>query len=94
MNIPLLLIHIIQIFRFFLLMRLILEYVQAFARSWQPRGVLLYGAELVFTVTDPIMKPARRIIPPLRLGAVSLDLSYIVIYFVSNLLINLLYSAA
>ncbi len=94
MSIPLFLIHIIQIFRFFLLMRLILEYVQVFSRSWQPRGILLFLAELVFTVTDPIMKPARRIIPPLRLGAVSLDLSYIVIYFVTNLLINFLYSAA
>ena len=94
MNIPLLLIHLIQIFRFFLLMRLILEYIQVFARAWQPRGLFLYLAELVFTVTDPIMKPARRLIPPLRLGAVAIDLSYLVIYFVTNLLINFLYRAA
>ena len=94
MSIPLLLIRLIHLFQFLLLARLVLEYVQIFSRTWRPRGVMLVVAEFVFTITDTVLKPARRIIPPLRLGMVSLDLSYLVIYFISNLLISFLYSAA
>lgn len=93
MSIPLLLIRLVHLFQLFLLARLVLEYVQVFSRTWRPRGVLLVLAELVFTVTDPVIKPARRVIPPLRLGAVSIDLSYLVIYFISNLLVGFLISA-
>jgi len=50
--------------------RLILDFVQIFARSWQPRGPLLIVAEFIYTVTDPPLRLLRKIIPPLRLGGV------------------------
>ena len=90
MNIAVLLARLIHLFQFFLLARLVLEYVQVFSRTWRPRGVMLIFAEAVYSVTDPILKPARRLIPPLRIGAVALDLSYIVVYFATNILISLL----
>lgn len=94
MNIALLLARLVHIFQLFLLARLVLEYVQVFSRTWRPRGLLLVIAEAVYTVTDPILKPARRLIPPLRLGAVSLDLSYIVVYIATNMIASLLISLA
>ena len=69
----------LQIFFVLLIARLVLDYVQMFARSWQPRGVMLVIAEVVYSVTDPPLRALRRVIPPLRLGGISLDLSFLVL---------------
>lgn len=78
---------ILQIFLFALLGRLILDYVKMFARNWRPSGVSLYFVEAVYSITDKPMGFVRRFIPPLRIGAVSLDLSFIVLFFAIQLLI-------
>jgi YggT family protein len=66
---------------FFLLLiaRLVLDYIQMFARSWRPHGPLLVVAEFVYTITDPPLKALRRVIPPLRIGQITLDLSFLVL---------------
>ncbi|MGN6242171.1 MAG: YggT family protein [Motilibacteraceae bacterium] len=74
-----LVVSILQLFFFLLIARLVLDYVQLFARSWTPHGVMLVIAEVVYTITDPPLKLLRRFIPPLRLGQVSLDLSFLVL---------------
>jgi len=32
-------------------------------------------------VTEPILAPVRRVIPPLRIGGVGIDLAFIVVFF-------------
>lgn len=59
--------------------RLILEYVRLFARDWRPTGPLLLVAEVLYTLTDPPLRFLRRLLPPLRLGTVQLDMSYLVL---------------
>jgi YggT family protein len=59
-----------------LLVRLVLEYIPMFNRSWRPRGAGLVAAELVYTVTDPPIKLFRRFIPPLRVGPVAIDFAF------------------
>jgi YggT family protein len=59
--------------------RFIVDWVQVFARSWTPRGVVLVLLEVVYSVTDPPIKALRRVIPPLRLGQVAIDLSFIIV---------------
>lgn len=59
-----------------LLARVVLEYIPLFNREWRPRGPMLVVAEVVFTLTDPPLKFFRRFIPPLRLGAVAIDLAF------------------
>ncbi len=59
-----------------LLARLVLEYIPMFNRQWRPRGFGLVIAEAVFTVTDPPLRFFRRLIPPLRLGPIALDLGF------------------
>ena len=56
--------------------RLILDYIPMFNREWRPRGFGLVLAEIVFTVTDPPLRFFRRLVPPLRLGPVALDLGF------------------
>jgi YggT family protein len=57
-----------------------------FARSWRPNAFLLAIFEVIYTVTEPPMAFVRRFIPPLRLGGVALDLSFIVLLIAINLL--------
>jgi len=80
---------LLQLFLFALIGRLIFDYVRVFSPQWRPRGVLLALAELIYTVTDRPLRFVRQFVPPLRLGAVSLDLSFIVVFFVVQLLMRL-----
>lgn len=73
-----------------LLGRIVIDWVQLFARDWRPRGAVLVLCELVFTLTDPPLKLLRRFIPPLNLGRVQLDLSFIVLFLACSLLMNVL----
>ena len=83
MNIAkLVLFWVLSAFLLLLIGRLILSWVQAFARDWRPRGVVLVIAEVVFTATDPPLRFLRRYIPTLRLGTVALDLSFMLLFLV------------
>jgi len=81
------LILVLWLFFILLIARLVLDYVQMFARSWRPRGPMLVVAEVVYTVTDPPLRALRKVIPPLRLGSVSLDLSFLVLVVLVNIAI-------
>jgi YggT family protein len=67
------------VFYLLVIARLIVETTRSFARAWRPAGTAAIGLELVYVVTDPPMKLLRRLIPPLRLGGVSFDMSVIVL---------------
>ena len=88
MRIGSLLAGVLQLFLFALLGRLILDYVRMFARNWKPSGISLYLVEAVYAITDQPMRFVGRFIPPLRLGAVSLDMSFIVLFFGVQLLMG------
>jgi YggT family protein len=60
-----------------------------FSRSFRPTGVLLVVFEAVFTVTDPPMRFLRRFIPPLRLGGIALDLSFLLLFILTQVAIGL-----
>ena len=47
-------------------------------------------AEIIYALTDKPLSFIRRFVPPLRLGAVALDLSFIVLFFVVQFLANAL----
>jgi YggT family protein len=80
---------ILQLFLFALLARLIFDYVRMFKPSWRPSGIILILVEAVYTLTDRPMNFVRRFVPPLRLGGVSLDLSFIVLFFAIQMLMPL-----
>lgn len=71
---------VIRLFMLILLVRLVFEWVQVFARDWRPRGVVLWVAEAVYTITDPPLRALRRLIPPVTLGTVRLDLAFIMLF--------------
>lgn len=83
------LLYLLYAFLLLLIARLILDYVQLFARSWRPNGVVLVLAEATYTVTDPPLRLLRRFIPPLRLGSIALDLSFTVLFIVVLVMIRI-----
>ena len=80
--------YVLSIYLVVLIGRMIIGWIQVFARSWRPTGVVLVLAEGIFTATDPPLKFLRRYIPPLRLGTVAMDLSYMVLFIVVLLLLE------
>lgn len=82
------LVTVLYIYFFLLIFRLVMDYVFMFARSFRPAGLLAAALEITYTVTDPPLKAVRRVIPPLRIGSVSLDLAFIVVVVVVQILIR------
>ena len=80
------------LFLFFILLlgRLVLDWVQAFARDWRPRGAMLVAAEAVYTVTDPPLRALRKVIPPLTIGSLRLDLAFLVLMLLVTLLMGII----
>ena len=70
---------VLYVFLLLLFARFVIDWVQVLARSWSPRGVVLVLVEVVYSVTDPPIKFVRRFVPPLRLGAIMLDTSFIIV---------------
>ncbi|MEO8517810.1 MAG: YggT family protein [Dermatophilaceae bacterium] len=86
------LIFVVYLFFAALICRLVLDWVQVLAREWQPRGPVLVLAEGIYTVTDPPLKFLRRLIPPLSLGTVRLDVAFLVLMLAVSLTLSLLQS--
>jgi YggT family protein len=74
------------LFLVLLLIRLVVDWVQVFARSWTPKGPILFVLEIVYSITDPPILFVRRFIPPLRIGSVALDTSFLIVLVVVYLL--------
>ena len=72
---------ILSLYFLILLVRVVLDWVQVFARQWRPRGLILVLANLVYALTDPPLRLIRRRVPMARLGGVGIDLSFLVLVF-------------
>ena len=77
---------LLSIYLFILIGRLIFEWIQVFARDWRPTGVILVVAEVIYSLTDPPLRAIRKVLPPLRLGGVAIDLAFLVLIIAVSLL--------
>nr|WP_237686549.1 YggT family protein [Arthrobacter jiangjiafuii] len=73
---------LLVLFQFALLLRIVYDAVQIFARQWRPKGPALVLATVIYSASDPPIRLLRRFIPPLRLGGISLDLAFVVLFIV------------
>ena len=78
--------QLLDFFKLALFARIIIDYARMFAKNWRPNSFLLAIFEIIYSITDPPMKYVQRFVPPLRLGGVALDLSFIVLLIAINLL--------
>lgn len=70
---------LVYLFLLLLLARFVMSAVLQFGRRWQPGRGAAAGLEMVWSVTDPPLRALRRVIPPLRIGTVSIDLASLVL---------------
>ena len=85
---------VLLLYIFVLFARLILDYIPLFNREWRPKGFGLVAAEAVYTVTDPPIRFFRRIIPPLRIGGLSLDFGFALTMFIVLILMSVVRAIA
>ncbi len=56
------------------------------AAGWRPRGALYQVVDGIMRITNPILRPVRRLLPPIRMGAMALDLSPVIVFIVIGIL--------
>ncbi|MDO9590082.1 MAG: YggT family protein [Microcella sp.] len=69
--------------------RFIFDWMQVLNPGWRPRGAVVILAESSYTITDPPIKAVRRVIPPLQLGSIRLDLAWTIVLIVLLILMSL-----
>lgn len=79
--------NVLWLYLLVLIGRLVIDVVRMLARDWQPKGIVLVVAETIYTLTDPPLNALRRVIPPLRIGGVALDLAFLVLFIGLQILI-------
>ena len=70
---------ILLVFLIMLFARFVADWVMVLARSWRPSGIVAAGLEVVYLTTDPPLRAVRKVIPPLNLGSIRLDLGFMVL---------------
>jgi len=78
------------LYTFFLILlaRFVMGAVLQYGRRWQPGRGAAAALEVVWSVTDPPLNALRRVIPPLRIGTVSVDLASLVLLVILFVLMN------
>lgn len=84
----------LTVFLVLLFARLVFEYVFLFARNFKPSGFVAVLLEVIYSATDPPLKLLRRVLPPLRIGGISLDLGFLVLFIVVSILRNIALGAS
>ena len=79
------LIQLLGLYKLALFARIIIDYVRMFARNWRPNAIFLAFFEFIYSITDRSMHFVQRFVPPLRLGGIAIDLSFIVLLIAINL---------
>ncbi|WP_296631526.1 YggT family protein [Rhodoluna sp.] len=71
----------LEVYFYLLIGRLLVDMVTSINPSFRPKGIILVLFEVILTLTDPPLKLVRRIIPPLRMGAIQLDFGWTLLVF-------------
>ena len=87
-----LLYQILWLYLLVMIGRLVFDYVQMFARSWKPSGFILVLVEFIWSLTDSPLKFFRRFVPPLRIGSISLDLSFLIVIILIQIAMSIVAS--
>jgi YggT family protein len=68
---------VLWIFLLTLFARMILSWVPVLVRDWEPHGPMLVVAEIIYSITDPPLRLLRKVLRPVRVGTMMLDLAFI-----------------
>lgn len=71
---------ILTIYQFALIIRIIFNITESYARNWRPKGLVLMIAMAIYSITDPPLRWLNRKIPPLNLGGIALDMGFVIVF--------------
>jgi YggT family protein len=80
--------YALQFFILLMWIRLIVDFVRSARPGWRPASVLLVLFSIMYAITDPPVKLVRRVIKPVRFGAVSIDFAWTIVLIVAIVLSN------
>ena len=80
---------VLWLFMLVLFARMILSWVPVLVRDWQPRGPLLVVAEIIYSITDPPLRALRKVLRPVRVGSMMLDLAFIGLFLLVSVLMQI-----
>jgi YggT family protein len=80
--------YVLELYLVVLIGCAIFSWINMFVRPWYPPRIVKVLALGIFSLTDPPLKFLRRYIPPLSLGTVRLDLSFMVLFIVVLILLQ------
>ncbi|PKQ25725.1 MAG: YggT family protein [Actinobacteria bacterium HGW-Actinobacteria-4] len=78
------------IFIVLLIGRMVVNILMSLSADWRPTGAMLVIVEAMLTITDPPIKALRKVVPPLSIGAVRLDLAFMIVFFSCWIAMNVL----
>ena len=70
----------IETYLLILFVRMILDWVLVLSPRWYPRGFVASLIRVIYALTEPPLRWLRRYIPPLPMGRIQLDVSFMVLY--------------
>ena len=76
---------VLSLYLFVLIGRLVFDWIMVFSRDFRPKGPVLVLANGIYALTDPPLKALRKVIPPLRIGGIALDLGFLVLILAVSL---------
>jgi len=81
------------LFLLLLVARAVVDLLLSLNRGFRPTGAGAAALEVVYTVTDPPLRLLRRLIPPLRIGNVALDLGFLLLFVALGILQRTVFSS-
>jgi YggT family protein len=72
---------LLLLYTWVLIARIILDFIVGMSGGRGPSGTAMvrtYG--ILYALTEPVLRPVRRLIPPVRIGVAALDLSPIIVF--------------
>jgi len=79
--------YLLQLFLLVLLAYAILSWLTYSGRMDHDSGVVKVQRVLA-RICEPVLRPVRRLVPPVQVGGVGLDLSVLLVFLVVEVLIN------
>jgi YggT family protein len=73
---------VLTVYLIILFVRVILSWAEVFGFRRPYSGPIRAILDLIDDVTDPVLRPLRALIPPLRMGGMGLDLSILIAFVI------------
>jgi YggT family protein len=76
---------VLLLFELVLVARAVIDWVAVLSTGPEPEWRRT-ARRVTYAVTEPVLAPVRRVLPPVRFGSVGIDLAFIVVFFAAVIL--------